>query len=221
MCALLEVSKSGFYEWRGRPVSATGRRRDLLAEKVRALFAAFDGTYGYRRIHAELVRAGERAGAELVRALMRDLDLVPVQPRPFRTTTEPDRAHAPDSVDLVRRDFAAERPGIKVVGEHHLHPNMAGLAVLASLIDCCTREVIGYAMADHLRTELVLGAVDMAIRNRRLDADCIMHSDRGTQYTSSEYRGEIGRAWVAAFGRADRSMLGQCARGIVFREPEE
>jgi putative transposase len=116
MCALLEVSKSGFYEWRGRPVSATGRRRELLAEKVRALFAAFDGTYGYRRIHAELVRAGERAGAELVRALMRDLDLVPVQPRPFRTTTEPD-PHAPDSVDLVRRDFTAERPGIKVVGD--------------------------------------------------------------------------------------------------------
>jgi putative transposase len=73
----------------GRPVSATGRRRELLAEKVRALFAVFDGTYGYRRIHAELVRAGEQDGAELVRALMGDLDLVTVQPRPLRTTTEP------------------------------------------------------------------------------------------------------------------------------------
>ena len=62
MCALLEVSKSGFYEWRGRPVSAARRRRELLAEKVRALFEAFDGSYGYRRIHAELVRAGERVG---------------------------------------------------------------------------------------------------------------------------------------------------------------
>jgi len=190
MCALLEVSKSGFYEWRGRPVSATGRRRELLAEKVRALFAAFDGTYGYRRIHAELVRAGERAGAELVRALMRDLDLVPVQPRPFRTTTEPD-PHAPDSVDLVRRDFTAERPGIKVVGDITYIRTWQGWLYLASLIDCCTREVIGYAMADHLRTELVLDAVDMAMRNRRLDADCIMHSDRGTQYTSSEYREKL------------------------------
>lgn len=190
MCALLEVSKSGFYEWRGRPVSATSRRRALLAEKVRALFAAFDGTYGYRRIHAELVRAGERAGAELVRALMRDLDLVPVQPRPFRTTTEPD-PHAPDSVDLVRRDFTAERPGIKVVGDITYIRTWQGWLYLASLIDCCTREVIGYAMADHLRTELVLDAVDMAMRNRRLDADCIMHSDRGTQYTSSEYREKL------------------------------
>ena len=190
MCALLEVSKSGFYEWRRRPVSATDRRRDLLADKVRALFEAFDATYGYRRIHAELVRAGERVGAELVRTLMRDMDLIAVQPRPFRITTEPD-PHAPDTVDLVQRDFAAERPGIKVVGDITYIRTWQGWLYLASLIDCCTREVIGYAMADHLRTELVLGAVDMAIRNRRLDADCIMHSDRGTQYTSSEYREKL------------------------------
>jgi putative transposase len=190
MCALLEVSKSGFYEWRGRPVSATGLRRELLAEKVRALFAAFDGTYGYRRIHAELVRAGEWVGAELVRKLMRELGLIPVQPRPFRTTTEPD-PHAPGTVDLVKRDFTAPRPGIKVVGDITYIRTWQGWLYLASLIDCCTREVIGYAMADHLRTELVLDAVDMAMRNRRLDADCIMHSDRGTQYTSSDYREKL------------------------------
>ena len=128
---------------------------------------------------------------------MRDLDLVPVQPRPFRTTTEPD-PHAPDSLDLVRRDFAAERPGIKVVGDITYIRTWQGWLYLASLIDCCTREVIGYAMADHLRTELVLGAVDMAIRNRRLDADCIMHSDRGTQYTSSESL--LGRCVATVFG---------------------
>ena len=95
-------------------------------------------------------------------------------PRPFRTTTEPD-PHAPDSVDLVRRDFTAERPGIKVVGDITYIRTWQGWLYLASLIDGCTREVIGYAMADHLRTELVLNAVDMAMRNRRLDADCIMH----------------------------------------------
>jgi transposase-like protein len=82
MCALLEVSKSGFYEWRGRPVSAAQRRRELLAEKIGALFEAFDGTYGYRQIHAELLRAGERVGDELVRKLMRELNLSAVQPKP-------------------------------------------------------------------------------------------------------------------------------------------
>ena len=190
MCALLEVSKSGFYEWRGRPVSAAQRRRELLADIVRALFEAFDATYGYRRIHAELVRAGERVGPELVRKLMREMDLIPVQPRPFRTTTEPD-PDAPDTVDLVKRDFTAQRPGTKVVGDITYIRTWQGWLYLASLIDCCTREVIGYAMADHMRTELVLDAVDMAMRNGRLEADCIMHSDRGTQYTSAEYREKL------------------------------
>lgn len=190
MCALLEVSKSGFYEWRGRPVSAAQRRRELLADMVRALFEAFDATYGYRRIHAELVRAGERVGPELVRKLMREMGLIPVQPRPFRTTTEPD-PDAPDTVDLVKRDFTAQRPGTKVVGDITYIRTWQGWLYLASLIDCCTREVIGYAMADHMRTELVLDAVDMAMRNGRLEADCIMHSDRGTQYTSAEYREKL------------------------------
>ena len=190
MCALQEVSKSGFYEWRGRPVSAAQRRRELLADMVRALFEAFDATYGYRRIHAELVRAGERVGPELVRKLMREMDLIPVQPRPFRTTTEPD-PDAPDTVDLVKRDFTAQRPGTKVVGDITYIRTWQGWLYLASLIDCCTREVIGYAMADHMRTELVLDAVDMAMRNGRLEADCIMHSDRGTQYTSAEYREKL------------------------------
>jgi len=190
ICALLEVSKSGFYEWRGRPVSAAQRRRELLADNIAALFEAFDGTYGYRRIHAELVRAGERVGPELVRKLMREMGLFPVQPRPFRITTEPD-PDAPSTVDLVKRDFSAQRPGTKVVGDITYIKTWQGWLYLASLIDCCTREVIGYAMADHLRTELVLDAVDMAMRNGRLHADCIMHSDRGTQYTSAEYREKL------------------------------
>jgi putative transposase len=115
MCALLEVSKSGFYERMHRPESATQHRRELLADKIGALFEAFDATYGYRRIHAELVRAGERVGPELVRKLTREIGLITVQPRPFRTTTEPD-PHAPDTADLVKRDFSAQQPGTKVVG---------------------------------------------------------------------------------------------------------
>ena len=190
MCALLEVSKSGFYEWRHRPVSAAQRRRELLAEKIGALFETFDATYGYRRIHAELVRAGEQVGSELVRKLMREMGLIPVQPKPFRTTTEPD-PHAPDTVDLVKRDFTAQRPGTKVVSDITYIRTWQGWLYLASLVDYCTREVIGYAMAEHMRTKLVLDAVDMAMRNGRLEADCIMHSDRGTQYTSAEYREKL------------------------------
>lgn len=116
MCGLLEVSKSGYYEWWHRPQSLTQRRRELLADKIAALFEAFNATYGYRRIHAELVRAGEEVGPELVRKLMRDMGLITVQPRLFRTTTEPD-PDAPATVDLVKRDFSAQQPGIKVVGD--------------------------------------------------------------------------------------------------------
>lgn len=112
MCALLEVSKSGYYEWRHRPVSATQQRRELLADKIDALFDAFNATYGYRCIHAELLRAGELVGPELVRRIMGVMRLITVQPRPFRTTTEPDPS-APSTVDLVRRDFSAAQPGPK------------------------------------------------------------------------------------------------------------
>ena len=168
MCGLLEVSKSGFYEWRGRPASAAQQRRVLLADKIGALFEAFGGTYGYRRIHAELLRSGEWVGPELVRDLMGELGLVAAHPRPFRTTTDPD-PNAPAGVDLVNRDFTATRPGTKVVGDITYVRTWQGWLYLASLIDCATREVIGYAMAEHMRTELVLDAVDMAMRNHRLD----------------------------------------------------
>ena len=190
MCALLEVSKSGYYEWRHRPESVTQQRRELLADKIAALFQAFNATYGYRRIHAELLRAGEQVGPELVRKLMREMGLITVQPRPFRTTTEPDPS-APDTVDLVKRDFTASRPGTKVVGDITYIRTWQGWLYLAVLTDCATREVIGYAMAEHMRTELVCDAVAMAMRNGRLEADCIMHSDRGTQYTSTEYREKL------------------------------
>lgn len=205
MCALLEVSKSGFYEWRQRPESLTQQRRELLADKIAALFQAFNFVYGYRRIHAELLRGGERVGPELVRRLMREMCLFTLQPRPFRTTTEPD-PDAAATVDLVKRDFSVPRPAAKVVGDITYIRTWQGWLYLAVLTDCCTREVIGYAMADHMRTELVLDAVAMAMRNGRLDKGCIMHSDRGSQYTSSDYREKLTELGL----RHSVGRTGQC-----------
>lgn len=186
MLCWLGVSKSGYYEWRDRPASPAERRRELLKVKIKTLFDSFGGTYGYRRIHAELVRAGERVGDRLVRKLMRELGLVPVQPKPYRTTTVRG-SHEPDTPDLVQREFTADRPGVKLVGDITYVPTWQGWLYLATVIDCFNKEVIGYAMADHMRTELVTDALDMAARNHHLEPDCIMHSDRGTQYTSAEY----------------------------------
>jgi putative transposase len=106
MCRWLGVSKSGFYEWRARPESVTAQRRELLKVKIKALFDASDGTYGYRRLHATLARGGEQAGPELVRQLMRELGLVACQPRPWRPSTT-HQGRAGPIPDLVNRDFTA------------------------------------------------------------------------------------------------------------------
>jgi putative transposase len=186
----LGVSKSGYYEWCARPVSDAAARRDELKVKIAALFNEFGGVYGYRRVHAELVRAGEQVGPELVRKLMRELNLVPLQPKPYKRTTipgEPEQAVA----DLVDRNFSADRPGVKLVGDITYIPTWQGWLYLASVIDCFNKEVIGYAMAEHMRTELICDALAMAARNHTLEPDCIMHSDRGTQYTSAEYAAQL------------------------------
>jgi hypothetical protein len=132
MCAWLQVSTSGFYTWRDRPASATARRRARLAALVQAIFDASDGTYGYRRIHAALLRQGEDCGPELVRDLMRELGLVPCQPRPWRpTTTQPGTA-TEIIPDLVGRDFTADVPGTKLVGDITYLPTWQGFCYRAT-----------------------------------------------------------------------------------------
>jgi putative transposase len=187
MCVWLGVSTSGYYEWKNNPISATAERREQLKFQIREIFDEHEQTYGYRRVHAELARRGTRCGPELVRALMRELDLVPCQPRPWRMTTvaDPDAAATPD---LVQRDFDAQAPGQKLVGDITYIKTWTGWLFLATVIDCHTKMVVGYAMAGHMKTSLVREAIDMAARNILLPDDAIFHSDRGCQYTSSEFR---------------------------------
>ncbi len=186
MCVWLDVSTSGFYEWRGRPASATARRRERLATLIGWIFDDSDQTYGHRRIHAALTRQSEQCSPELVREIMRDLGLVPCQPRPFRpaTTVAGDTPPAPD---LLGRDFHADAPGAKLVGDITYIPTWEGWLYLASVIDCCTKECIGYALADHMRADLVIDALAMAARNHTLAPGAIFHSDRGTQYTCEAF----------------------------------
>jgi putative transposase len=164
MCEWTEVSTSGYYEWRGRPSSATTIRREHLKKLIKAIFEHSDQTYGYRRVHAHLVRQGELVSPELVRELMRDLDLVACQPRPWRPTTTVPGDHGPIP-DLVKRDFAATAPGEKMVGDITYIQTWEGWLYLATVIDCHTKACIGYAMANHLRTDLVIDALAMAARN--------------------------------------------------------
>jgi putative transposase len=190
MCGWLEVSKSGYYEWRSRPESATVQRRELLKIKVRALFEANDETYGYRRVHAALVRGGEQVSDELVRQLMRELGLVPCQPRPWRRSLTEQGAAGPIP-DLVNRDFTAGKPGEKMVGDITYIFTWEGWLYLATVIDCATRKLVGWAMDDNYKTPLISDAIKMAARNLDLPEGAIFHSDRGSNYTSAEFAGVL------------------------------
>jgi putative transposase len=203
MCAWARVSRSGFYDWTSRAPSARARRREELAVLVRFSFEESDGTYGYRRVHADLARWGYRVDDETVRAIMREEGLVACQPRPFRpvTTLAGDAGETPD---LLRRDFppqaggapTATEPGTRLVGDITYIPTWQGWVYLATVLDCFSKKVVGYAMAEHLRTELVTDALAMAARNGRTRSGVtVFHSDRGTQYTSEQfanYTNELG-----------------------------
>ena len=195
MCRWLEVSKSGYYEWRSRPESATARRREELKLLVRKAFDDSDGTYGYRRVWWQLARWGVRAGLELVRALMRELGLVACQPRPWRPTTT-QQGRAGPIPDLVNRDFTADAPGRKMVGDITYIPTWEGWVYLATVIDCATRKVAGWAMDDNYRTPLITSAIEMAARNLGLPADAVFHSDRGSNYTSAEFAAVLERLGI-------------------------
>ena len=186
MCAWLEVSKSGFYDWKSRPESATAKRQKQLGLIITRIFADSDSTYGYRRIAAQLARQGTVAGPELVRKIMRELGLVTCQPRPWRPATTR-QGQAGPIPDLVNRDFSAEIPGQKMVGDITYIPTWQGWAFLATVIDCATRRVIGWAVDDNYRTPLITSAIEMAARNVELPADAVFHSDRGSNYTSAEF----------------------------------
>jgi putative transposase len=187
MCVWMEVSRSGYYDWRDRPASATARRREELKEMIRYSFDGSDGTYGYRRVHADLADWGVACGLELVRALMRELGLEPCQPRPWRhglTAAGDLPQHIPD---LLGRDFTADAPGRKMVGDITYIPTWQGWLFLATVIDCHTREVIGWAMDDNYRTPLIETAIRTAVANHRISDGAVFHSDRGSNYTSAEF----------------------------------
>jgi len=186
MCEWMEVSTSGFYEWLRRPQSATATRRDYLKLLIEKAFADSDGTYGYRRLHAQLARWNEHCTPELVRALMRGLGLVACQPRPWRHSLTESGPSGPIP-DLMARDFTADAPGTKMIGDITYIPTWEGWLYLATVIDCHTKAVVGWAMDDNYKTPLISAAIDMAVRNHAIAPGAVFHSDRGSNYTSAEF----------------------------------
>jgi transposase InsO family protein len=191
MCAVLGVSTSAFYDWLTGEPSARARRRAKITDHVQAAFQAGRGTYGVRRVHAILARSHDpevaSASLRIVRDIMAENDLHACQPRAYRTTTIRDEDAAPVIDDHVQRDFSATRPGCKLVGDITYIRTWEGWLYLATVIDCHTRGVVGWSMAEHMRTDLVADAITMAAGNVQLDPNSVFHSDRGTQYTSTQF----------------------------------
>ena len=184
LCRVLGVSRAGFYAWQGRPPSARAVADQQLIEQIRAIHARSRATYGAPRIHAELrLDHGVHASRKRVARLMRAAGLVGCHRRRRHGLTRRDPTAAP-APDLVGRQFTAERPNALWVADITYVPTWSGWLSLAVVLDVWSRRVVGWAMADHLRAELVVDALDMAIWRRRPATGLVHHSDQGCQHTS-------------------------------------
>jgi putative transposase len=218
LCRVLGVNRSTYYSWLGSRSAVAERQcaKDELAGRIREIHATSRGAYGVPRVHAVLRRQGHSINRKKVERIMRERDIRGITRRRRRHLTKQDTKAAP-APDLVGRDFTAARPGTKLVGDITYLATIEGWWYLATVIDLATREVIGYAMADHHRTELVTDALKMAAGRGGLQSGCIMHTDRGSEYTSGEFRREIrelglkqsrGRTGICCDNAAAESFFG-------------
>jgi putative transposase len=204
MCRVLGVSPGGYYARLARPPSARARVDAELRTRIADIHRCSRATYGVPRIHAELKAQGLRVGRKRVARLMRAAGLYGVSRRRWVTTTVRDRAVKP-APDLVERNFTATVPNRLWVADITYIPTWAGFLYLAVVLDTFSRKVVGWAMATHLRTELVLAALNMALGQRR-PAAVIHHSDQGCQYTSLAFGKRCDEAGV----RPSMGSVGDC-----------
>jgi putative transposase len=228
MCGQLNVPRSSFYAWRAAAdtVTAAAGRRRLLAELVAKVFDDSRGTYGCRRVAAELNRRGHPASVGLVADLMRELGLVACQPRAYKITTIAGKDPV-DSPDLIEGEFTAPEPGQRLVGDITYLRTGEGWLYLATVIDLATRMVVGWQLAEHMRTSLVTDALAMAITGGHAPAGVIFHSDRGCQYTSHEFarfcgdnqiQASVGRTGVCWDNAAAESFFATLKNEMYYRQ---
>ena len=241
LCRAMGINRSTYYAWLAARPAAAERQcaEDALTEEIRGIHASSRGAYGALRVHAALRRKGRAINRKRVERVMRERGIRGVTRRRRRHLTQQDTKAAP-APDLVGRDFTAARPGTKLVGDITYLPTIEGWWFLATVIDLATREVIGYAMAGHHRAGLVTDALRMAAGRGGLQPGCIMHSDRGSEYTSAAFRQELresnltqsmGRTGICYDNAAAESFFGllkaeigttvwesrEAARADVFR----
>jgi transposase InsO family protein len=227
LCRVLRVSRSGYYAWRDRKPSVRALDDERLRPKVVEAFKVGRGTYGSPRVLDELIDQGFEIGRRRVARLMRELGLRGVSPRKFRVTTDSDHNHA-IAENLLARDFEASRPNEKWVTDITYVWTSEGWLYLATVMDLYSRRIVGWSMADHLRTELCLDALQMAIKQRTKIRGLVHHSDRGVQYASDRYRAALKAQGIecSMSRRADcwdnavaESFFGTLKNELIYRRP--
>lgn len=215
LCRALGVSRSGYYDWKDRPPSKKAREDATLTEKIREVHDRSRGTYGYPRVHAELRALGVRCSRKRVARLMRKNGLTGCMRGRKKRTTRHDRYAAP-APDLLRRNFAAAAPDKVWTADITYVHTQEGFLYLAFILDVYSRRVVGWSMATHLRTELVVDALEMALWRRRPNAGLIHHTDRGAQYTALSFGKRLEEAGIVpSMGRAGSALDNAISESFV------
>jgi len=212
MCEALNVSKTGYYAWKKRPESALAKRRRQIVEKIRTVHQQSRRTYGSPRVTAELKATGVSVCENTVARYMREEGIESKIKRRFCVKTTDANHDHPLAPNRLERDFQADAPNRKWCCDITYVPTDEGWLYLAAVIDLCSRRVVGWAMADHLRAELCLDALSMAIEQRRPAAGLLHHSDRGVQYACDAYRSFLERHGI----EASMSRSGNCYDNAVM-----
>jgi putative transposase len=212
LCDVLEVSRSGYYAWLKRPVSARQKRREELTDQIRQVHERSRCTYGSPRVHAELADRQVSVCVNTIARLMKQAGLQSRIRRRFVVHTTDSNHGEPVAANVLDRQFAASGPNRKWCCDITYVPTDEGFLYLAAVIDLCSRKIVGWSMADHLRSELCLEALEMALHQRRPGQGLLHHSDRGVQYACESYR-----ALLAEHGmEASMSRTGNCYDNAVM-----
>jgi len=205
MCDALEVSRSGYYAWRGRPASQRSREDRRLEVEIRSEFRRSRETYGSPRIHEALQRKGIRCSRKRVFRLMRQGSLRPKKVRRFRKTTQAAETH-PKAPNVLNREFRAGGPDMVWAGDITYLRTLDGWLYLAVIVDLFSRRIVGWAVSTRLTQDLALSALKRALAERKARAGLLHHSDRGSQYTSRDYQEALGKVGF----KVSMSRKGDC-----------
>jgi putative transposase len=205
LCKMLSVSRAGFYAWQRRAPSERAKKDRRLKERIREVHAASGGSYGSPRVHAAMRREERGLGRRRIARLMQEEGIWGKPRKRFVLTT--DSSHDYEvATNLLDRNFAVNDANKVWTGDITYIPTAEGWVYLAVVLDLFSRRVVGWAMAKHMRSELVIDALEMAVHNRQPEPGLLFHSDRGTQYASDAYQARLAHHGM----RCSMSRKGNC-----------